>query len=48
MAGPFVFIGTHSFKEGKLEDFKRDSRALAQLVKRRSPASYLLPSLQRG
>jgi hypothetical protein len=37
MAGPFVFIGTHTFKEGKLEDFKRDSRALAQLVKEKEP-----------
>lgn len=43
MAGPFILIGTHTFKEGKLEDFKRDSRALAELVKEKEPR-LLLPS----
>ena len=37
VAGPFIFIGTHTFKEGKLEDFKRDSRALAELVREKEP-----------
>ena len=37
MSGPFIFIGTHGIIEGKLEEFKRDSRALVQVVKEKEP-----------
>ena len=32
MPGPFIFIGTHRVLEGKLEEFKADAIALAELV----------------
>ena len=35
MDGPFVFIGTHRIREGKLEEFKSDARALAKAVEAR-------------
>jgi hypothetical protein len=34
MAEPFIFIGTHSVKEGKLEDFKQNSRSSAPSSRR--------------
>jgi hypothetical protein len=37
MAGPFIFVGTHRIKEGKLDDFKSDARALARLVEEQEP-----------
>ena len=37
MSGPFIFIGTHRIKDGRLEDFKRDARELAELVHEKEP-----------
>ncbi len=37
MSGPFVFVGTHRINDGQLEAFKRDARALVQLVHEREP-----------
>ena len=37
MAGPFIFIGTHRLKEGKFEDFKANSAALADVVESNEP-----------
>lgn len=37
MPGPFVFLGTHHINDGQLEAFKRDARALVQLVHDREP-----------
>ena len=37
MSGPFIFIGTHRVKEGKLEEFRADAIALAALVEEREP-----------
>lgn len=37
MSGPFIFIGTHRVKEGKLEEFRADAIALAALVEDREP-----------
>ena len=37
MSGPFVFIGTHRIADGQLEAFKKDARALVQLVREREP-----------
>jgi quinol monooxygenase YgiN len=37
MTGPFVFIGTHRIAAGQLEAFKKDARALVQLVREREP-----------
>lgn len=37
MSGPFIFIGTHRIKEGKLAEFKRDCQALAEFVRQQEP-----------
>jgi hypothetical protein len=37
MSGPFVFIGTHSIREGKLEEFQRDCQNLAEVVQEKEP-----------
>lgn len=37
MSGPFIFIGTHKIVEGKLEEFQRDCRALAEVVQKKEP-----------
>ena len=37
MAGPFIFIGTHMLKDGKLESFQADSKALAEVVESSEP-----------
>jgi len=37
VSGPFIFVGTHRIKTGKLEDFKRDCDALVRLVERAEP-----------
>ena len=37
MAGPFIFIGTHSIVEGKLEEVKHDCQALAEVVEAQEP-----------
>ena len=37
MPGPFIFIGTHRLKEGKFEDFKANSAALADVVESNEP-----------
>jgi hypothetical protein len=37
MSGPFIFIGTHRLKEGKLESFARDCKALADVVEANEP-----------
>ena len=37
MDGPFIFIGTHRIKDGKLEEFKEDAVALAKLVEEQEP-----------
>jgi quinol monooxygenase YgiN len=37
MAGPFIFIGTHTLEQGKFEDFKANCRALAEVVEAEEP-----------
>ena len=37
MATPFIFIGTHTIKEGKLEDFKQYSEELCKFVEANEP-----------
>jgi hypothetical protein len=37
MAGPFIFIGTHRLKEGKLGDFKDAWRDLVAIVEENEP-----------
>lgn len=37
MSGPFIFIGTHKIKEGRVEEFRADATALAKLVEEREP-----------
>lgn len=37
MSEPFIFIGTHRIKEGKLEDFKKDFQELSELVESNEP-----------
>ena len=37
MSGPFIFIGTHRVREGKLGEFRADAIALAALVEEREP-----------
>jgi len=37
MAGPFIFVGTHRIKEGKLEEFKEDAHALTRAVQENEP-----------
>jgi hypothetical protein len=37
MSEPFIFIGIHSLKEGKLEDFKKYEQELVELVEANEP-----------
>ena len=37
MTGPFIFIGTHRVKEGKLEEFRATAIELAEVVEEREP-----------
>jgi quinol monooxygenase YgiN len=37
MAAPFIFIGTHTIREGKLEDFKQQWRELLEVVEAKEP-----------
>jgi quinol monooxygenase YgiN len=34
---PFIFVGTHRIREGKLEEFKRDCRKLVEVVQEHEP-----------
>jgi hypothetical protein len=37
MSEPFIFIGTHTLKEGKLEDFKKSCGGLVEVVEANEP-----------
>jgi hypothetical protein len=37
MPGPFIFIGTHTIREGQLDEFKKDCQALTELVREKEP-----------
>jgi quinol monooxygenase YgiN len=37
VAEPFIFIGTHTLKEGKFEDFRANCLALAEVVEAEEP-----------
>jgi hypothetical protein len=37
MSEPFIFVGTHRIREGKLDEFKRDCRKLVELVQESEP-----------
>jgi hypothetical protein len=37
MSEPFIFIGTHTISEGKLEDFKKSCRELVEVVEASEP-----------
>jgi quinol monooxygenase YgiN len=37
MSEPFIFIGTHALKEGKLEDFKKSCGGLVEVVEANEP-----------
>jgi quinol monooxygenase YgiN len=37
MDGPFIFVGTHRIKEGKVDEFKEDARSLAAAVEEQEP-----------
>jgi hypothetical protein len=37
MAGPFIFIGTHRIREGKLEEFKKEFAELVAVVEGNEP-----------
>jgi quinol monooxygenase YgiN len=37
MSEPFIFIGTHTIREGKLEDFKKQWRELLDVVEAKEP-----------
>jgi len=37
MAEPFIFIGTHTIKEGKLEDFKQHFRDFCAFIEENEP-----------
>ena len=37
MSQPFIFIGTHTLKEGKLEDFKKSCGGLVEVVEANEP-----------
>ena len=36
-SGPFIFIGTHRIKEGKLAQFKRDAQVLVDFARDHEP-----------
>ena len=37
MAAPFIFVGTHAIREGKLEDFKQQWLELLEMVEAKEP-----------
>ncbi len=37
MAQPFIFIGTHKIKEGKLEEYRKELQELVELVETNEP-----------
>jgi quinol monooxygenase YgiN len=37
MSEPFIFIGTHTIREGKLEDFKKSCGQLVEVVEANEP-----------
>jgi quinol monooxygenase YgiN len=37
MSEPFIFIGTHTLKDGKLEDFKKSCGGLVEVVEANEP-----------
>jgi hypothetical protein len=37
MSGPFIFIGTHTFKEGKAEDFKKGVQEFCDFIEANEP-----------
>ncbi len=37
MTGPFIFVGSHRVREGKLDEFRADAVSLAKLVEDREP-----------
>jgi quinol monooxygenase YgiN len=37
MSEPFIFIGTHTIREGRLEDFKQQWRELLEVVEAKEP-----------
>ena len=37
MSEPFIFIGTHTIREGKLDDFKKSCGALLEVVEANEP-----------
>ena len=37
MSEPFIFIGTHTIREGKLEDFKKSCGELLEVVEANEP-----------
>jgi len=37
MDGPFIFVGTHRIRDGKLDEFKQDARALVDAVNAEEP-----------
>ena len=37
MSEPFIFIGTHTLKEGKLQDFKKSCGELVEVVEANEP-----------
>ena len=37
MAGPFIFVGSHRVRDGKLEEFRADAMSLAEMVEEREP-----------
>lgn len=37
MSGPFIFVGTHQVKEGKLEEYRKSVQELVELVEANEP-----------
>ena len=37
MVEPFIFVGSHRVREGKLQEFRADAVALARMVEEREP-----------
>ena len=37
MSGPFIFVGSHRIREGKLEEFRADAVALSGMVEEQEP-----------
>jgi len=37
VSGPFIFVGSHRVREGKLEEFRADAAALTGIVEEREP-----------